>query len=62
MIQGILEIDNRGKVRLSMRLVDQQTGEDLSGTKEVRSRPEPRGDRPDRGDRERRPRREREAS
>ncbi|NBO17855.1 MAG: S1 RNA-binding domain-containing protein, partial [Proteobacteria bacterium] len=34
----VLDIDNRGKVRLSVRLVDQQTGEDLSGTKEVRER------------------------
>ena len=26
----VLDIDNRGKIRLSMRVVDQQTGEDIS--------------------------------
>jgi polyribonucleotide nucleotidyltransferase len=26
----VLEMDNRGKIRLSMRMVDQQTGEDIS--------------------------------
>ena len=34
----VLDIDNRGKVRLSVRLVNQETGEDLSGQKEVRER------------------------
>ncbi len=28
----VLEIDNRGKVRLSMRVVDQETGEELEDT------------------------------
>ena len=27
----VLEIDPRGKVRLSMRVVDQETGEELEG-------------------------------
>jgi polyribonucleotide nucleotidyltransferase len=44
----VLEIDPRGKVRLSMRLVDQETGEELEDTRPPR---EPRGDRGDRGDR-----------
>jgi len=44
----VLEIDNRGKVRLSMRVVDQETGEELEDTRPPR---EPRGDRGDRGDR-----------
>lgn len=53
----VVEIDPRGKVRLSMRLVDQETGADLSDQKEVRSAPKrkddgERGDR-DRGDRRR---------
>ena len=43
----VLEIDQRGKVRLSMRLVDQETGEELEDTRPPR---EPRGDKP-RGDR-----------
>jgi polyribonucleotide nucleotidyltransferase len=50
----LLEIDPRGKVRLSMRLVDQETGEELPDTRPPR---EPRGDREggrgDRGDRHR---------
>ena len=41
----VLEIDQRGKVRLSMRVVDQETGEELEDT-----RP-PREERSDRGDR-----------
>jgi len=41
----VLEIDNRGKVRLSMRVVDQETGEELEDTRPPR---EPRGDRGDR--------------
>jgi len=46
----VLEIDPRGKVRLSMRVVDQETGAELEDTRPPR---EPRGDRPggDRGDR-----------
>ncbi len=51
----VLEIDPRGKVRLSMRVVDQETGEPLEDTRPAR---EPRTDRPggdrpggDRGDR-----------
>ena len=42
----VLEIDNRGKVRLSMRVVDQETGEELEDTRPPR---EPRGDRGPRG-------------
>jgi polyribonucleotide nucleotidyltransferase len=53
----VLEIDPRGKVRLSMRLVDQETGEELEDTRPPR---EPRGDRGERGDRgDRGPRRDR---
>ncbi|WP_338468150.1 polyribonucleotide nucleotidyltransferase [Novosphingobium sp. ZN18A2] len=65
----VLEIDPRGKVRLSMRVVDQETGEELEDTRPPR---EPRGDRGDRrgprgdrggrgrgGDRDRGPRRDR---
>ena len=37
----VLEIDQRGKVRLSMRVVDQETGEELEDTRPPR---EPRGD------------------
>ena len=44
----VLEIDQRGKVRLSMRVVDQETGAELEDTRPPR---EPRGDRPDRGPR-----------
>jgi polyribonucleotide nucleotidyltransferase len=44
----VLEIDQRGKVRLSMRVVDQETGAELEDTRPAR---EPRGDRGDRGDR-----------
>jgi polyribonucleotide nucleotidyltransferase len=38
----LLEVDQRGKVRLSMRVVDQETGEELEDTRPPR---EPRGDR-----------------
>jgi len=38
----VLEIDNRGKVRLSMRVVDQETGEELADTRPPR---EPRAER-----------------
>jgi len=67
----VLEIDNRGKVRLSMRVVDQETGAELEDTRPPR---EPRSDREggrggdrrgprreggrDRGGRDRGPRRE----
>jgi polyribonucleotide nucleotidyltransferase len=43
----LLEVDQRGKVRLSMRLVDQETGEELPDTRPPR---EPREDRGPRGD------------
>ncbi len=42
----VLEIDQRGKVRLSMRVADQETGAELEDTRPPR---EPKGDRPDRG-------------
>ena len=42
----VLEIDQPGKVRLSMRVVDQETGEELEDTRPAR---EPRGDRGPRG-------------
>ena len=45
----VLEIDGRGKVRLSMRVVDQETGEELEDTRPAREPREPRGDRSDRG-------------
>ncbi|WP_423606082.1 polyribonucleotide nucleotidyltransferase [Sphingomonas sp. MS122] len=51
----VLEIDQRGKVRLSMRVVDQETGAELEDTRparEPRERGE-RGDREGRGDRRR---------
>ncbi|MEK6637998.1 MAG: polyribonucleotide nucleotidyltransferase [Pseudomonadota bacterium] len=59
----VLEIDPRGKVRLSMRVVDQETGAELEDTRPPREE-RPRGDRPDRGprrdggDRDRGPRRD----
>jgi polyribonucleotide nucleotidyltransferase len=53
----VLEIDNRGKVRLSMRVVDQESGEELEDTRPPREN-KPRGDRGDRGDRGRGPRRD----
>jgi len=58
----VLEIDPRGKVRLSMRVVDQETGEELPDTRpprEPREGGEGRGDRGPRGDRgDRGPRRD----
>jgi polyribonucleotide nucleotidyltransferase len=61
----LLEVDQRGKVRLSMRVVDQETGEELPDTRPPREPREggdrgPRGDRGDRGPRRdgRGPRRE----
>jgi polyribonucleotide nucleotidyltransferase len=49
----VLEIDPRGKVRLSMRVVDQETGAELEDTRPAREPREPRsgGDRPGGGDR-----------
>jgi polyribonucleotide nucleotidyltransferase len=53
----VLEVDPRGKVRLSMRVVDQETGEALEDTRPPREGREPRNDRGprreggDRGDR-----------
>jgi len=41
----LLEVDQRGKVRLSMRVVDQETGEELPDTRPPREPREPRGDR-----------------
>jgi polyribonucleotide nucleotidyltransferase len=52
----VLEIDPRGKVRLSMRVVDQETGEELEDTRPAREPREPRGDRGDRGGDRRGPR------
>jgi polyribonucleotide nucleotidyltransferase len=46
----VLEIDPRGKVRLSMRVVDQETGAELEDTRPARE-PRERGDRGDRGHR-----------
>jgi polyribonucleotide nucleotidyltransferase len=60
----VLGFDDRGKVKLSMRVVDQATGADISDQVGAR-RPREDGDRPERGDRpdrgERRPRRDRDA-
>jgi polyribonucleotide nucleotidyltransferase len=50
----VLEIDQRGKVRLSMRVVDQETGAELEDTRPPREE-RPRGER---GDRDRGPRRD----
>jgi polyribonucleotide nucleotidyltransferase len=47
----VLEIDQRGKVRLSMRVVNQETGEELEDTRPPREPREDRGPRGDRGDR-----------
>jgi polyribonucleotide nucleotidyltransferase len=53
----VLGVDDRGKVKLSMRLVDQETGEELADTRPPREPREggddrgPRGDRGDRGPR-----------
>jgi polyribonucleotide nucleotidyltransferase len=57
----VLEVDPRGKVRLSMRVVDQETGEALEDTRPPREDRGPRGDRGDRpggGGRDRGPRRD----
>ena len=45
----LLEVDQRGKVRLSMRLVDQETGEELPDTRPPRE-PREGGDRGPRGE------------
>jgi polyribonucleotide nucleotidyltransferase len=55
----VLGFDDRGKVKLSMRVVDQATGADITDQVGAR-RPREEGERPDRGDR--RPRRDREAA
>ncbi|MEQ7874649.1 polyribonucleotide nucleotidyltransferase [Sphingomonas sp. ASV193] len=47
----LLEVDPRGKVRLSMRVVDQETGAELEDTRPPREDRGPRGDRGDRGPR-----------
>jgi polyribonucleotide nucleotidyltransferase len=47
----LVEVDQRGKVRLSMRLVDQETGEEIPDTRPPREPREDRGPRGDRGDR-----------
>jgi polyribonucleotide nucleotidyltransferase len=51
----LLEVDQRGKVRLSMRLVDQETGAEIEDTRPPREPREggDRGPRGDRGDRHR---------
>ncbi|MES2156591.1 MAG: polyribonucleotide nucleotidyltransferase [Pseudomonadota bacterium] len=46
----VLEIDPRGKVRLSMRVVDQETGAELEDTRPAREAREPRSDRGPRRD------------
>ncbi len=53
----LVEVDSRGKVRLSMRLVDQETGAELEDTRPPRE-PREGGDRGPRGDRDRGPRRD----
>ncbi|WP_439545408.1 polyribonucleotide nucleotidyltransferase [Sandarakinorhabdus sp.] len=47
----VLGIDDRGKVKLSMRLVDQETGEELPDTRPPREGGDDRGPRGDRGPR-----------
>ncbi|MES2120510.1 MAG: polyribonucleotide nucleotidyltransferase [Pseudomonadota bacterium] len=56
----LVEVDQRGKVRLSMRLVDQETGEEIADTRPPREPREggDRGPRGDRGGRDRGPRRD----
>jgi polyribonucleotide nucleotidyltransferase len=46
----VLGVDDRGKVKLSMRLVDQETGEELPDTRPARE-PRAEGERSDRGPR-----------
>ena len=50
----VLGIDDRGKVRLSMRVVDQATGADISDQFPPRPERSERGERGERGDRGRR--------
>jgi len=38
----LLGVDDRGKVRLSMKVVDQQTGEDLEAKQKAEQRDQPR--------------------
>lgn len=45
-----LDVDERGKIRLSMRVVNQETGEDMSDSMEVRERPASKPKRRDRRD------------
>ena len=47
----LVEVDQRGKVRLSMRLVDQETGAEIEDTRPPREDRGPRGGGGDRGDR-----------
>jgi polyribonucleotide nucleotidyltransferase len=47
----VLGVDDRGKVRLSMRLVDQESGEELPDTRPPREGGDDRGPRSDRGPR-----------
>ena len=47
----VLGIDDRGKVRLSMRLVDQETGAEIADTRPPREGGDDRGPRSDRGPR-----------
>jgi polyribonucleotide nucleotidyltransferase len=59
----VVGVDDRGKVKLSMRLVDQETGEELPDTRPPREGGDDRGPRSDRGprrdgDRDRGPRRD----
>jgi polyribonucleotide nucleotidyltransferase len=57
----VVGFDDRGKVKLSMRVVDQATGADITdqvGAKRPRADGEPDEPRSDRGDRDRGPRRE----
>ncbi|MGZ3266262.1 MAG: S1 RNA-binding domain-containing protein, partial [Croceibacterium sp.] len=51
----VLEVDPRGKVRLSMRVVDQETGAELEDTRPPREPREGGRDRGPRGDGDRRP-------
>jgi polyribonucleotide nucleotidyltransferase len=49
----VIGFDDRGKVKLSMKVVNQETGEDLAPDQELSAEPQrrPRRDRDDRGDR-----------
>lgn len=54
----LLEVDPRGKYRLSMRVVDQETGEELPDTRPAREERSESGDRPEKGDKPRRDKKE----